>query len=442
MPELHPGAAVPASPATSSPPRPPPPPPPRPPPRDPARPQLPTEVLLFVVDWCAELGDDRDRDQVALLGTPLRDRTLAALARTTKSLQHAAERALYATAVFSPDWGRAEVIPPGTQLYSLLQYRRLRPLVREVVVKLQTASTTTETALLLAALPNVEAIFSSSYGTLYGEPLELLLEQGLVHLRRWSLRAWPLMMRLPAWYPDAFSTFKRLDLVELWTYDEATEEPPPPSLETLTVSSIASCAPVAAFLAPLHDTLRRLDLPMSNDPHHLSPLVKLEHLSLNPALHFETAYLVRSTSTIVATLHSAAALPSLSTFEIIGTLLWKDPRDPSWSTARPSKPHQVPPCADLIVDAIPPQIVHLTLDTSALRAEHVAAWLAGPHRPPALRSLRIGNDVGRGLSAILRSRDGPHGALAQTLEEAGVDVTTVNVEDVAESDDDEDEDDE
>ncbi|GAA5842233.1 hypothetical protein JCM9279_002826 [Rhodotorula babjevae] len=405
MPELP--ASSPATPPPSSPPLRPRL-PPSPPPRDDHnnRQPLPTEVLFLVVDCRARL---------------------------------------YATAVFSPDWGRADVIPPGTQLASLLRYKRLRPLVREVVVQLQTPSTMTETVLLLATLPNVEAIFSSSYGTLYGEPLELLLEQGVVRLRRWSLRAWPLIMRLPAAYPTAFSTFKRLDLVELWSYDAESEAPPPASLETLTVSSIASTESVAAFIAPLHDTLRRLDLPMSGgiDPHDLSPLVKLEHLSLNPAPHFETANLVRSTPALVDTLRSAASLPSLSTFEIIGTLLWKDPLDPSWSSARPSKPHQVPPSADLVVDAIPPQVVHLTLDTSALRAEHVAAWLLGPHRPPGLRSLRIGNDVGRGLSAILRSREGPHSALAQVLEEAGVDVTTVNVEDeAAESDEDEDEDEE
>ena len=429
-----------ASSAATSPPSSPPPPPPR---GDPGRQRLPTEVLYLVVDWCAELGDDRDRHQVSLQGTPLRDRTLAALARTTRALQHPAERALYSTAVVSPDWGRAETVPPRTQLYSLSRCPRLRPLVREVVVKLQTGSTATETAMLLAALPNVEAIFSSASGTLYGEPLELLLQQDSIRLRRWSVRSWPLIMHLPAAHPDAFSTLKRLDLGELSTYDDHSEEAPPcASLDTLTVSSIAFPEAVAAFTAPLQGTLRRLDLPMTGGPqlHDLSRLVNLEHLSLNPAQHLETANLVQATPSIVETLRSAASLPALSTFEIIGTLLWKDPRDPSWSSARPSKPHQVPPCADLIVDAIPPRVVHLTLDTSALRAEHVAAWLVGARRPPGLRSLRIGNDVGHGLSAILRSREGPYGALAETLEAAGVVVTTVNVQDAGESDDDEDED--
>ncbi|GAA5930528.1 hypothetical protein JCM3775_003795 [Rhodotorula graminis] len=416
-------------------------PPPPPPLPDPTRQRLPTEVLLFVVDWCAELDDDRDRVIFGNLNHRLRNHTLAALARTHKSLQHAAERALYSTTVVSPDWGRAEHVPPRSQLYSLVHCPRLRPLVREVVVKLQSRATTTEAAQLLAVLPNVEAIFLSTSAALYVEPLELLLSQPSVRIRRWSVQSWRTVMACTARYPDALSALKRLDVRELST-DDVVDPGVCARLETLTVSARASPEAVAAFTAPFRDTLRRLDLPMWREiePYDLSPLVKLEYLSLNPAPYLETADLETSTAAIVATLRSGASLPSLSTFEIIGTLLWKHPRDPSWSSARPAKPYQVPHCANLIVDAIPPQIVHLTLDTSALYPEHVAAFFVGPRRPPVLRSLRIGHNVGRGLSAILRNREGWYGALAETLDKAGVDVTTVNIAPV-DDEDDEDEDD-
>ena len=102
-------------------------------------------------------------------------------------------------------------------------------------------------------------------------------------------------------------------------------------------------------------------------------------------------------------------------------------------------PDDIPSFTARILDALPPHLEHLSLTTSFLRPADVAAFLLGARRPTALRTLRIGDEVGRGLGAILRGEAGDgdgsgsapsgeeegFGALAGVLERAGVEVTTV-----------------
>ncbi|GAA5940170.1 hypothetical protein JCM3775_007283 [Rhodotorula graminis] len=111
--------------------------------------------------------------------------------------------------------------------------------------------------------------------------------------------------------------------------------------------------------------------------------------------------------------------------------------DGGWILADPSI---IPSFTAAILHALPPRLEHLSLTTSFLCPADVAAYLLGRWGPAALKTLRISDEVGRGLGPILRGEidvDGygevlpssedveRFGALAGVLERAGVEVTTV-----------------
>lgn len=161
---------------------------------------------------------------------------------------------------------------------------------------------------------------------------------------------------------------------------------------------------------------------------------RLEHLELR-VKYISTTDLAAWISDLVAAVRSAASLPSFTSFAIQGVLMFADlgrsyespdsaaRQRLSLSIAR----RRVLEATTDVLDALPSRLEHLSLVTDCIHAGDPAAWLLGASHPSALRTLRIGGAVGYGLGGILRddAAKGPYGALAGTLERAGVGVTTV-----------------
>ncbi|GAA5852540.1 hypothetical protein JCM9279_005504 [Rhodotorula babjevae] len=61
-------------------------------------------------------------------------------------------------------------------------------------------------------------------------------------------------------------------------------------------------------------------------------------------------------------------------------------------------PILVPASSTDLLDAIPLDVEHLSFVTNCFRAVDVAVYLLSTRRPRALKTLRIGGDVGRGLA--------------------------------------------
>ncbi|BGP42279.1 hypothetical protein JCM10450v2_006372 [Rhodotorula kratochvilovae] len=87
--------------------------------------------------------------------------------------------------------------------------------------------------------------------------------------------------------------------------------------------------------------------------------------------------------------------------------------------------NNVPASSKVILAAIPSQIQHLSLVTSCLLADDVATYVLGPSRPPALMTLRLGGAVGQGFKEFARTKSAWYADFERTMEEAGVELTTV-----------------
>jgi len=194
------------------------------------------------------------------------------------------------------------------------------------------------------------------------------------------------------------------------------------------------------FTAPFRPTLVNLrisvGIPFIID---LALFPSLEHLAFYAGVSVRsyTFSLRGIVPFVVGSLTSATSHSTLKSFELRGRLFHHDKSDDCVTFAGPD---DIPSFTAQILDALPPHLEHLSLTTSFLRPADVAAFLLGARRPTALRTLRIGDEVGRGLGAILRRDDGGDGdgsgsalsgeeegfgALAGVLERAGVEVTTV-----------------
>ncbi|BGP42335.1 hypothetical protein JCM10449v2_006340 [Rhodotorula kratochvilovae] len=158
----------------------------------------------------------------------------------------------------------------------------------------------------------------------------------------------------------------------------------------------------------------------------LAAFRNLQHLSLvgKGVKVKEYTDLIPGVESILATAASLATFVSLA---IEGTLVTSEPVEGDFMSLDPvpAAPSEVPPSSRNILAAIPSQIQHLSLVTSFFRPNDVAAFLSGSPRPPRLRTLRIGDEVGRGLHALMGEQGGPFEGLASALEEAGVELTTV-----------------
>ncbi|BGP50509.1 hypothetical protein JCM10450v2_006428 [Rhodotorula kratochvilovae] len=178
----------------------------------------------------------------------------------------------------------------------------------------------------------------------------------------------------------------------------------------------------------IDDALTSICLPLGYQlqNHSLAAFRNLQHLSLvgKGVKVKEYTDLIPGVESILATAASLATFVSLA---IEGTLVTSEPVEGDFMSLDPvpAAPSEVPPSSRNILAAIPSQIQHLSLVTSFFRPNDVAAFLSGSPRPPRLRTLRIGDEVGRGLHALMGEQGGPFEGLASALEEAGVELTTV-----------------
>ncbi|TNY23789.1 hypothetical protein DMC30DRAFT_280066 [Rhodotorula diobovata] len=382
--------------------------------------RLPDELIVEVIEWCDRLAD-------------MRTATLASLCRVSKRYQEAAERRLYSginlqDAVLGS--GRSAKVRKRSAVGTLMRQARLRPLVKALYVTRDEDAETDLFAGLLGKLTNVEEVdCQCRAGCL--QKLSDLLAHGNVRLRA---------IRVPAWddnlqavvrnHPHVFSALERVCLT--WPTANLTMPALAPSLRALHISLDGSATFAAALAASCRDTLvhLRIPIPRSGQTHDFAGFRHLQSLVLAVTAELGAIGWGEAAPHLVLTLHSMAALTSLRSFAVEGRLvitrpLWGPPGEFAPIGSAVTNPAEFPSSSKRILAAIPPQIRHLSLVTSCFLADDVAAYLRSTDRPRELATLRIGDEVGRGVAGILGDSTGPFGSLADTLARAGVDVTTV-----------------
>lgn len=392
-------------------------------PRSPLPPRrLPDELVLMVIESCNGLKGRR---------API----LAALCRVANRFKAAAERALYSSVALETDADGQ--IDDRTPVGAILHRPHLRPYVKRVTYWQGNADWRNEALYdLVGALPNVDEFA----GAMSRDPLTLgLWEQPEVRMKVLQMQNWDDgvtdMMRAN---PHAFSTLKRIWIVRFGEDDDEPSALPPSvtSVEDFRIDYTADWSMLTDFTAPFRTGLRRLSLSMGSDLEdcNFAEYPRLEHLELR-VKYVSTTDHAASISDLVAAVRSAASLPSFSSFAIQGVLMFADLGRSSESpdsaagqrlSLSIARRRLLEATTDLL-DALPSRLEHLSLVTDCIHAGDLAAWPLGASRPSALRTLRIGGAVGYGLGGILRddAAKGPYGALAGTLERAGVGVTTV-----------------
>ncbi|GAA5843081.1 hypothetical protein JCM9279_001855 [Rhodotorula babjevae] len=346
-------------------------PPPAPPPSLVGR-RIPDELVLKVITTCNDLAQERTR-------------TLASLCRLSKRYRPLASALLYSHVYLSAYDG----VRTGTALHTLLWSPQLRVSVKSVKLSLDDSAVAKEPAiaLLLGDLVNVDSI-----------------EAYYVEFALRKLLASPSVRRVDE--PGALGPRAPSSRISLAVDDhlEATFFAP------LTATFATE---LVGLRLPLWDNLAHFDL---------GACFRLEHLAfavgpMRGAAPYSPVF--QAATVALAMAHS---LPALKSFAISGTLLVVDPTRMEYiDRFLPMRRHQVPPTARALLYAIPRQIQHLSLVTNAFHPSDVAAYLMSVYRPPRLRTVRVGDEVGRGLAEIMRDEAG----VAAALEGAGIEMTTV-----------------
>jgi len=385
-------------------------------------PRLPSELILEVIEWCGQLPDERAK-------------TLASLCRLARAYQAVAKRALYSRILL--EWGTPErqtalhttpsgvesgEVPHGTALHTLVHEPRLAPLVKALEIGFTAkALASAEVAHLLDNLTNVEEVTFTEQ-CLAG--LRRVVSQEAARILRLRAGSWDdAVAALVREHPEAFKTLRRLDLQHL-TLSHSVIPFPLKTLEALTVEQAVDPAALASLTASCRDKLTSLRLPVNPGApsFRLASFVSLVQLGLLVENEDEGTAFGRMVPRIVSILLSAASLPFLASLSITGRT--------STSTVTPAPGYASPPRLEMsskqVLNAIPFQIQHLSLDASCFLASDVVSYLLSPCRPPSLRSFRAGDDTGVGLARLLRRTTGRYAELASTLDQAGVAVTTVD----------------
>ncbi|TNY20590.1 hypothetical protein DMC30DRAFT_247004 [Rhodotorula diobovata] len=312
----------------------------------------------------------------------------------------------------------------GTVEHTLLHQPRLRLLVKSVEYCREGRSLLPlGLVTLLCDLPNVgEVSWSSLFDV---EPPRLLFAQRGIRLRQISAPSWGAeLASLAATYPDAFSSLEHVEVGNIGIDDDFAFPLPAflPRLRKLGVGMFRSERDFEVLAGHLQHQLVSLSLPLDweLDGISLTGMSELRHLRLTVQADIEREDVGRIVLAVLGVLDSARAVGALTSLSIErGTCLLGLAPSPDIASREP-----VPSFCSLLF-AIPPQIEHLSLDTSCFLASDVAAFLLSPLRPSKLCTLRIGDTVGSGLTEILGDSTGPCGALADTLERAGIEVTTI-----------------
>jgi len=366
---------------------------------------VPDDLVLMIIKACNDLAGARTS-------------TLASLCRLSKGYRALAEALLYSHVHLCAYGG----VRPGTALHTLLWYPRLRAAVTSVKLSLDDLALVKEPAiaLLLGDLNNVESV--EAY---YPEfALRKLLSSPSVRVRLFKTWAWTNELAALTWaHPAAFSTLERLEVNHV--LDAGVIGPRPFSSRfSLVVDDDLHASFFAPLTAPFAADLVSLRLPLWHDLARLNlgMFGRLGHLAFAVGLLRGAASYTSIFQAAVVALAMAHTLPSLKSFAISGTLLVMDPtRATIIDRFLPLRRHQVPPTSRDLLYAIPRQIQHLALVTNAFHPSDVVAYLLSPYRAPFLKTLRVGDEVGRGLGEVLRDNAG----VSAALDSAGIEVTTV-----------------
>ncbi|BGP42363.1 hypothetical protein JCM10450v2_006457 [Rhodotorula kratochvilovae] len=372
---------------------------------------LPNDVVLLVIETCEKLEKDRYK-------------TLAALCRLTKRYQGAAERELYSRVELEADFPAAQPVTPGTPLYTLVHVPRLRPNVKSVTLKISDEHTKLPPIVdVLSDLKNVEEL---SVPHLARQASNIFLAQGNLRIR--SVRTEELGMhvrRVLQTYSAAFSSVTRLVL----------------GVTSFSIEYLDDPRAFVSFTSAFASHLTHLRLPIVHQlqGHGLATFPNLKHLSL-VGKGFTAQALAGSNPHVASLLATAASLTTLVSLEFKSVLVdvAKTVLDYVAMSSRGARatlgtpPNSVNAILSQALasptklsEVIPPQIKYLSLVTSFFRAGDVASYLLGASRPPALRTLRLGGGVGEGFKEFARTKRAWYADFERTMEEAGVEVTTV-----------------
>ncbi|GAA5910093.1 hypothetical protein JCM8208_000953 [Rhodotorula glutinis] len=361
--------------------------------------RLPDELVLMILDWCRHLKYKRES-------------TLAALCRLSKRYHKDGERLLYT---------HVELLRDGSVLKPLTVRPWLRRHVKSVYVGIEGQDLEdARVASVLANLHNVEVVC----GQPSEEAIRLILSHPRVRLA--SLELDLDSMSAPKIFMDCAKALSSLRELRTDVVSDLIELPAAAlrHLKTLYIETYCDGLMFDRDMAPSLGQLDDLTWPVLSDSEiDLAPFPHLERLQLRivsvPHAVGRDAFERRAGKGLVQLLEKAGSRTRLIHLAVQGTVQVRL-LDDRLST----NPAHFFGQSSTILAALPRHIQYLTLDTNCVRPTDFAAYLLDPaRRPPGLRRLQVGNEVGLGLMALLRGVGGPYGALAGELERAGIEVT-------------------
>ncbi|GAA5920833.1 hypothetical protein JCM3775_003969 [Rhodotorula graminis] len=385
--------------------------------------RLPDELIFIIIEWCAYLEGDRERE-----------RTFAALCLLSRHYKPAAERHLCSRVTIT-----GKVHAQGIFVSSAAQVVARRPELRQHVqsvaygmIESPYVEEHLSIAALLVLLPNVEELVEPDW---YSPALACMLASARVRIRRLFMDTWQDSDALPLEnYPPVFSALRHLRIQHLDNWDWFTLPPVLRRLTTLAFGRSVNGLNIIyrdpedeAFLPPNLDTLSfPLDL-VHDSSSALADCQRLRHFAIvgeASVAKYRTAI-----GQLAALLY--ATPPTVLSISIDATLriYTGDGKGNERVVAdQEVLPILIPPSSTDLLAAIPQQVEHLSLVTNCFRAVDVAIYLLSTSRPRALKRLRVGGDVGRGLGWILYGGGAEgtrYAGLKTQLERDGVIVTTV-----------------
>ncbi|BGP42308.1 hypothetical protein JCM10449v2_006313 [Rhodotorula kratochvilovae] len=377
---------------------------------------LPDDVVLLIIDACDHLEKDRGK-------------TLAALCRLAKRYKEGAEHVLYSRVELRTH-REPQPVTPGTPLYTLVHVPRLRPNVKSVTLEISDEHARLPPVVdLLQDLNNIEEL--SLPDRLWRASDIVLAQENLrirtVHIQELQVYA-PLMLKR---YSAAFSSLTRVALGTI-PIDASTAPPSFAGVTSLAIESLADPKAFVTFTSAFasHFTCLRLPMTRQLQGYSLAIFPNLKHLSLFTRVTAQG--LVGAIPHAASLLDTAGSLRSFVSLGIEGVLVVREntPDGPRYTEEvacdfGDENLAEIPALSTRLLQAIPPQVQHLSFVTFLFRADDVATYVLGPSRPPALRTLRLGGAVGQGFKELGRSRSAWYADFERTMEEAGVELTTV-----------------
>ncbi|GAA5900373.1 hypothetical protein JCM8208_005343 [Rhodotorula glutinis] len=388
--------------------------------------RLPDELVLLIVDYCAYLEDNRERE-----------RTFAALCLLSRRYKQAAERHLYSRLTLTREV-LVKGVSAGSATETLARRVELRPHVHAIEYECaypQDVNEHPSVAALLLLLPSIEELVEPN---IHSAALAAALRSGHVRIRRVVVAEWEDDVdEFVKVHKQAFSCVRGLRLDYLNNFGLFGFPPALRGITSLVVDSFVENGYLLNEGAALYPpSLESITLPLvttwrdADTPTPSSTLAACQHLGhFGVAGQGDVEEYEQAIPPLAFMLHSAPA--SLLSVSIDATLRVRTTgKAANWElfTDQEVLPIRIPSSSTDLLEAIPVQVEHLSLVTNCFRAIDVAVHLVGARRPRALKTLRLGGDVGRVLGWILYgdgAAAGPFGALKGQLERDGVVVTTV-----------------